>query len=86
MWKESKCSNVTSSLKVTEKTKYIFNPHGQGYWKMSKFFYVTFQEDDKFQKQVGQNIFQTSCIFPTQNIQIISPSTISFISQSNFHL
>ena len=62
------------------------NPHEQGYWKMSKFFSIIFQEDEKFQKQAGQSNFQISCIFPRQSIQIISTSPISFITQSNFYL
>ena len=53
------------------------NPHEQGYWKMSKFFSIIFQEDEKFQKQAGQSNFQISCIFPRQNTQIISLQFLS---------
>ena len=73
---------LSSTKSHRENQGHFHNPHEQGNWKMSKFFFITFQEDEKFQKQVGQSIFQISCIFSRQNIQIISPSAISFI----FHI
>ena len=33
-----------------ENQGHFYNPHEQGYWKMSKFFSSSFQEDEKFKK------------------------------------